>query len=39
MIKVKSFEMHFLREQFWCALKFWNVFFEGAIILEFMVSD
>ena len=28
----KSFEMHFLREQFWRALMFWNVFFEGAIL-------
>ena len=27
----KCFEMHFLREQFKCALMFWNVFFEGAI--------
>ena len=28
----KSFEMHFLREQFWRALMFWNAFFEGAIL-------
>ena len=28
----KSFETHFLREQFWRALMFWNVFFEGAIL-------
>ena len=25
-------EMHFLREQFWKALMFWNIFFEGAIL-------
>ena len=24
--------MHFVVEQFWSALMFWNVFFEGAII-------
>ena len=30
-----SFEMHFLRKQFWSALMFWNEFFEGAIILIF----
>ena len=33
------FEMHFLREQFKCTLMFWNVFFEGAIYLEFMIAD
>ena len=27
----KCFEMHFLREQFKCALMFWNTFFERAI--------
>ena len=32
-------EMHFMRDQFWRALMFWNEFFEGAIILEFMVAD
>ena len=35
----KSFEMHFLKEQFWRALMFWNVFLEGEIYLEFMVAD
>ena len=24
---------------FWIALMFWNVFFEGAIYLEYMVAD
>ena len=24
---------------FWRALMFWNVFFEGAIYLEFMIAD
>ena len=33
--KDSSFEMHFLRKQFWSALIFWNAFFEGAIILIF----
>ena len=35
----KSFETHFLREQFWRALMFWNVFFLREIYLEFMVAD
>ena len=42
----RTFEMYFLREQFWCASMFWNVFFEGAVILvfsfllyAFMVAD
>ena len=32
---------HFLREQFWITFMFWNVFFEGAIILIFwfMAAD
>ena len=30
-----SFEMHFLRKQFWSALMFWNEVFEGAVILIF----
>ena len=38
-IDKKSFEMHFLKEQFWRALMFWNVFLEGEIYLEFMVAD
>ena len=32
-------KMYFLRERFWRALTFWNVIFEGAIYLEFMVAD
>ena len=32
IFKGKSFEMHFLREQFWCAPVFWNAFFEGTIL-------
>ena len=30
-----KFEMHFLREQFWSAPVFWNIVFEGVIILIF----
>ena len=29
----QCFEMHFLREQFKCALMFLNAFFEGAILM------
>ena len=29
----QCFEMYFLREQFWCAPVFWNVLFEGAILM------
>ena len=31
--------MQFLRKQFWRALTFLNAFFEGEIILEFMIAD
>ena len=33
--RVSCSEMHFLREQFRSSPMFWNVFFEGAIILDF----
>ena len=33
--------MHFLKEQFWSILMFWNAFFEEPIILifSFMAAD
>ena len=33
--KDSSFEIHFLKKQFWSASMFWNAFFEGVIILIF----
>ena len=32
-INDKWFEMHFFREHFWRSLKFWNAFFERAILM------